>query len=139
RIGVGRAGGQGAVDALEPPGDLHQALHQQAFDLVLRRDRGVEGRVAGAEGLGILAGQDRALGTEPVLPGIVAGLLGALRAGGALGTTWTRLGAARGRLGVAHGRRSPSRDGNRLSCAKEEKGWLRRRKVRLSEPVYFIL
>jgi hypothetical protein len=69
---------------VEPPGDAHQAVHQQAFDLVGGRDRGMEGVVAGAEGLGILAGQDEGLGAEAVLQSVETGSLGVLRARRAL-------------------------------------------------------
>ena len=87
------ARGQGAVGALELPGELHGTLHEEAFDLVGRLQVVRPGLHAGLQGDGILAGQDGRPGPHAMLDGVESGAFlagGGPGAGGLLGVAAVR-------------------------------------------------
>ena len=63
----GQPRGLGAVDPLELPGDMHGAVDELALDLSAGLELGGPGVAVGAEGVGVLAGQDRQPCGHPVL------------------------------------------------------------------------
>ena len=71
----GLAGGQGAVGAVELPGDMDGLLDEEAVDLVLGLEAVGPGVESGPEQGRVLAGEDGGPGPHPVLQGVELGII----------------------------------------------------------------